>query len=627
METHESENDFAGQVHDENTNEELQPEITIVNSDIRDDEYELPSVEEDEHEDLAGLKIYSTMSKKELLDKLRVLVDSGQIEAIRRDVDAIKDAFYEIYQQEQEALEKARLSEDYEESEYTPDPVEQEFKAVISKYKTAKAELLRDNENAKEENYKLKLALVEELKELVKEEENLNLTYQKFYDILNRWRETGPVPQIYAKDLWDTWHHCVEVFYDYVKINRELRDLDLRKNLAAKEELIAKAESLLDTVSANEVFIQLQNLQNLWREIGPVPHEHKEPIWEKFKDVIAKINQKYYVHQEQRREEQQNNLRIKYELCEHIEMLNKESYNTPKEWHDAYNRLAELIVEWRNVGFIPKRESEAVFVRFQNARNEFAEKKRDFFQRIKQERVVNVKEKQNLCKQAEDLMNSDNWQETAEAIRNLQKRWRESSGSMSRRQSEVLWRRFRLACDTFFARRSKHFNELDQENIKIREQLIAEIENFVPGKNAEEAFDALNDFKQRWQEMAYLPPRIQEELNKRCRNILDKQFQNLKLSSSERKVLRFKDKLETMSHAKSSGRSDRKFREERDKLYNKMMQLKNDVALWENNVGFFAKSKNADEMIADIKRKIQKTKEDILVLEEQIKLIDKQNES
>jgi hypothetical protein len=573
----------------------------------------------------SSAKDYSTLSKKELLQELCTLVESGEVETVRPDVEAVKSAFYKIFRQEQDAMDMARLAGEDDDTEFFPDALEQEFKTILNKYRASRMELLRSNESVKEDNYKRKLAIIDELKELVNEEENLNLTFQKFHDIQARWREIGQVPQNHIKDLWETWHYHVEIFYDYVKINKELRDLDLKRNLEAKEKLIERAEALLQNASTSQSFAQLQTLHNLWRETGPVPRDQKEIIWERFKEITAKINKKHQSYSEQRKEEQQNNLRLKHALCERAENLNQQNYTTAKAWQKASEQLIELLDEWKTIGFVPRKENTEAYARFKKARNEFFAKRREHYKAVKQENNQNLKEKKALCEQAEAIMNSEDWKETTDALIALQKRWKET-GVVPRKHSDALWKRFREACDVFFNRKSEHFSAKGNqyaENLAAKEQLIIEIETFVPDGDAQAAFEMLRTFQQRWREIGYVPMKYKEKIQKRYQNAVDKQFRNLKISDAEKRVLRFKGKLETMSNAENSGKTERAFRNERDKLYSKIIQLGNSIACWENNIGFFSKSKNADNMIAEVQRKIEKAKEDIKVLEEQIKLIDK----
>ena len=625
METQESVNAFAGKAQDENTNEGLQSEISIVNNEILDEEYELAAVDELEQED-EDSNPYSTWSKKELLNELRSLVNSGQVDAIRRNVDAIKNSFHTIYRLEQEALDQARLSEDYEEQEYVPDPVEQEFRALMNRFKAAKIELIRDNESAKEENYKLKLALIEELKELVNEEESLNHTFKKFRNIQDRWREIGAVPQLYAKDLWETWHLYVEMFYDYVKIDRELRDLDLKKNLAAKEEIIAKAENLFASDSIGEAFLELQSMHNMWREIGPVARDHKESVWNRFKHISSKIRKKHHKYLNQRRAEQQNNLRMKEKICEQAEAISKELYSAPQSWQKATDKLSALMDEWKSIGFIPKKENTEIFARFGKARNEFFQNKRNYYREIKLAGSSNLKIKERLCEQAEAVMNSDDWKATGEIMRDLQKQWKEIGYTSHR--SKSLWQRFHNACNTFFERRAAHLSEIDNkydDNLQAKRQLIAEIEAFVPDGDSNEDFEMLNSFRQRWQEIGYIPIKLKEKIQTRYQEAIDHLYQTLKPGNAGRRTPRLKKERSETSSNHTPERFNRP-RTEREKLYGKMMQLENEVALWENNIGFFAKSKKADKMIADVRHKIKKAKEEIASLEKQIRKLDMEEE-
>ena len=583
-----------------------------------DDPEEMDLGEETQLEsEVSVVKNYSLLSQEELLEELKNLVENSPVERIRRDVEAIKNAFYKTYRKDKDLLDNEN-----EESEETKeiDPIEQEFKKFLTKYKAKRAEFIHDIESLKEKNYKQKLAIIEELKELISEEENLNLTFQKFHDIQNRWRGLGQVPQAHIKDLWETWHHNVEKFYDYVKINKELRDLDLRKNFEAKKELIEKAEALLESTAVAEAFAQLQSYHDLWREIGPVPREVKDELWDKFREVTLQINKKHQSYFDQLKEERLHNLKMKTDLCERVEKLNQNKYSSLKEWQKVSDEFLAILEEWKTIGFVPKKENSEVYARLKKSRDEFFAKRRDYYKQLKQGTNDNLKLKREMCDKAEALKNSDDWKETTELLVALQKQWKEA-GPIPRKYSDSLWNKFREACDTFFNRKSEHFSAKDNQyggNLKAKENLIKELEEFI-AENNEESIGKLKEFRKRWNDIGFVPIKEKDKIQKRFFDILDKKYKDLKISDAERKVMRIKDKIES-----SGNKPDRAIRTERDKLFNRIIFLENEISLLENNIGFFANSKNAEAFITDVRKKITKTKEEINLLTEQIRLIDKE---
>lgn len=628
METNEKVTAQTDEVKNELAQTDMPEQKNYVDADLSTDGEELSIGDEiDVEESISVMKDYAAFTREDLLKELQLVLDTKPIETIRREVDAIKSSFYRLYRQEIETAEHEAVENETE----TPvepvfDALEQSFKQLLAKYKGERVEFVRRAEEQKEQNYQRKLQIIEELKDLVNEEENMNQTFQKFHDIQNRWREVGPVPQAHVKDIWETYHHNVEKFYDYVKINKELRDLDLKRNLEVKLQLIKKAEMLLDEGSVNDAFLQLQRLHNSWRETGPVPREQKDTVWDTFKEITSQINKKHQAYFEQRKAEQQRNLELKIELCERAEKLNQVTSLSAKEWQKNSDELMQMLEDWKGIGFVPKKENGEVYIRFKVARDLFFQKRREYYKETKHETQVNLKKKKALCEQAEELMMSDAWKQTSDALISLQKQWKEV-GPVPRKISDELWKRFRAACDTFFNRKTEHFSEKDSQylgNLAAKQSLIAEIEAFTLGEDREANFESLKAFQLRWREIGYVPMKEKDKIQSKYQEAIDQKFRALKVSDGERNVMRFKDKIDTIQNLGDAGKSDRAFRNERDKMFHKILQLEGDIQLWENNIGFFAKSKSADAMIADVKHKMEKAKEEIKVLEEKIKLIDQQ---
>ncbi|MDR1595230.1 MAG: DUF349 domain-containing protein [Prevotellaceae bacterium] len=566
--------------------------------------------------EISIVKNYFLMSSKTLLDELKILVDNFPIERVKKDVEAIRNAFYK---------DRDKLSEDddYENDENTVDPVEEEFEKYLEKYKEKKIEYLRSSESQKEENYKQKLVIIEELKDLLNEEENLNLTFQKFHNIQNKWKEIAQAPANHVKDLWETWHYNVEKFYDYVKINKELRDLDLKRNLEAKNELIHKAEALLEYPSVVDAFSLLQQYHDAWREIGPVPRDQRDAIWERFKDASYKLNKKHQAYFDQLKQERQHNMQMKIDLCERVEKLNQKNLKSVKEWQKASDELLNILEEWKSIGFVPKKENTEIYNRLKASRDEFFNKRRTYYKSQKQEITANLRMKKELCEKAKELKDSENWHETTEILIDLQKQWR-GIGHIPRKYAAPLWNEFRESCDVFFDRKAEHSLKKGNSytaNLKEKETLITELENFVPNGNERENIQALKQFRQRWDSIGFVPIKEKEKIQLQFFTILDNKYKQLNISDAQRKVLRIKDKIEA-----SGNRPNKTMKNERERLFSRIMQLESEITLLENNVGFFASSKNAESLIADVRRKISKAKEEIRKMEEQIKLIDKEFE-
>jgi hypothetical protein len=566
---------------------------------------------------------YSQMSREELVDRLTQLLTDKPIQKVRAEVESIKVNFYKKHKAEFEKKRKdwVEAGGNIEEFETPEDPMEPQIKELLKQYREFKSQYNRDLEVQKVKNLEAKQQIIEDIKDLVNRNESVNQTFQDFRELQQKWREIGPVPQANLNDLWETYHHHVQAFYDYVKINKDLRDLDLKRNLEEKIILCEKAEELLLEPSVITAFKKLQKLHNQWREIGPVPGENRTEIWERFKGVTSSINKRHQEHFESLREDQKVNLEAKTALCEKAEDLAAKVIKSAKDWNKYSKEMIELQKIWKTIGFAPKKDNNKIYERFRTACDNFFNNKREFYQDSREEQLSNLQLKTELCMQAEALKESTEWKKTSDELINLQKRWKEI-GPVPRKHSEELWRRFRAACDQFFENKSKHFSQVDNkyiENLKAKEDLIAEIQQYVFSENVEESLKVLKDFQRRWAEIGFVPIKKKDELQRNYREAINKHFEGLKIDNSRKNILKFKTKIDTIQ---GNPRQENKIRIERERLFNQMKQLENDIVLWENNIGFFTKSKNAEQLIKDVENKIEKARVDLKVIEEKIRLID-----
>jgi hypothetical protein len=575
------------------------------------DEIELPPVD------------YSGFSRKELVETLALIVDNRPPSEISDDVNRIKEFFYKKTKTEfnEKRLEFAKEGGNIEDFRPEPDEFEIKIKSILETYRNKRSDFNRIQESEKQENLKKKLEIIEQIKDLVNREEAINKTFQEFRNLQNEWHSTGIVPQSALKDLWENYHHSVEIFYDYIKINRELRDLDLKKNLEAKIVLCEKTEELLLEPNAVTAFKLLQEYHDQWREIGPVPHENKNDIWERFREATSKINKRHHEFFEKQKEEQRKNLEAKTALCEKAEEIANSEILTFADFKEKSDAIIECQKLWRTLGFAPKKHNNKIYQRFRAACDKFFEKKRAFFAENKETQMRNLQLKTELCLKAESLQESTDWKDTSEMLIRLQKEWKET-GPVPRKYSEKIWKRFRKACDTFFTRKSEFLAGRDtsyEDNLKAKIEILEEIEAFDPGEDLKAGFEKLKEIQKRWTEIGYVPIDRKDEIARRYKEALNKQFDKLKLDDEDKNILRYRSKIDS---ARSNPRAARKVRAEREKFYSKIKQLENDIVLWENNIGFFAKSENADNMIREVEEKIADAKKNIKILEEKVRLID-----
>lgn len=593
-------------------------------------EFDLEESEVDENKETeeSDTVDYSGNNNSQLLSIFSELIHTRPVQTIRKNVDAIKIAFYKNYRNEVDQLRKKFIEEGGTIEDFVPptNDEEQRFKTLFAEYRQKRNEYLAQIETEKEENYRKKLQIIEELKELINSNETLNHTFTAFRDLQQRWKEIGLVPQSVVKDLWETYNLYVENFYNFIKINKELRDLDLKKNYEAKIQLCKEAEALVLEPSVINAFHRLQKLHEQWREIGPVANEYKDQLWDRFREASSKINKRHQEYFDTLKEEQKKNLDLKTELCVKAEELVAAPPVSRKEWNKASEQLIEIQKVWKTIGFAPKKDNTKIYERFRNACDRFFENKRNFYLQIKAEMETNLQLKNEICAQAESIQDSEEWKKTTDELIALQKRWKEI-GPVARRHSDAVWKRFRAACDHFFERKAAHFSTIDtqyEENLKQKQALLEELKAFVEREDmANDGFETLKEMQRRWSEIGFVPIKQKDAIQSEYRKVVDAAFAKLRGNEKERHLERFKGKLQSLS---SEGNNDRRIRHERDRLYNKMKQLEADIALLENNIGFFSKSKNAESMIRDVNEKIAKAKQEMETIIEKINLIDKQGE-
>lgn len=569
---------------------------------------------------------YSLLSREDLVKILEEIVDSKPVQEIRRDVESIKVNFYKKQRAEIE-LKRKKFIEDggvAEEFEVPADPVEEKAVELLRKYRDRRIEFNRTQDDAKVDNLRMRQEIIEEIKELMKSEESINKTFQEFRDLQNRWREIGTIPQQNLNDIWETYHYQVEKFYDYIKINKELRDLDLKKNLESKIVLCEKAELLLLEPNVVNAFASLQKYHEQWREIGPTTKEKRTEIWERFKEATSKINKKHQQYYQDLKDVQKKNLDSKLLLTEKAEEIAGETPENHKDWVRRTNEILELQKVWKTIGFAPKKDNNKIYSRFRAACDKFFEKKRGFYAQNLEEQGSNLQLKIELCLQAESMQESTDWKKATDEYIRLQRKWKEV-GPAPRKHSEQVWKRFRSACDKFFARKAEYFSTIDttfEKNLEAKEALIKEINEFVKSDNGSNDLSKLQEYQRKWTEIGFVPFDKKDDLQQRYRDAINTQFDKLEVDEYRKNILKFRNRIEGLMQKPNA---EGKLRFEREKYMTKLQQLKSDIGVWENNIGFFANTGKAEAMLKDFEIKIREAKENIHLLEEKITIIDELN--
>ncbi len=565
---------------------------------------------------------FSTLTTEEIVTRLQNLVNNFPLQQLKEIMDNIPEIFENRYRQE-EGKALADFTADgspAEDFQYNSNTKEL-FLSLLKNYKDKKAEAAKKNEVEREENLRIKLQLIEELKELVQKEEALNQTFQEFKDIQERWHNTGTVPQNRINDLLETYHHHVENFYNYIKINKELRDLDLKRNFDAKITLCEEAEKLAENSDINEAFKQLQLLHARWKEIGPIHKDQKETVWGRFKEATNKINDSYHNFFEDLKKEQENNLKLKEGLCEKAAVLSEGEYKTINEWHTAAQSLIDLQEEWKHTGLVPIRERNKIYKKFRSLCDAFFDRKREFYKTLQAEQENNLKAKIALCEKAEALQDSTDWKVTTDKLIALQKEWKKI-GAAPQKYSNKVWNRFRAACDIFFNNKSNYLKNIDTEqekNLELKKTLLEEVKQFTPSDNNDATLQQLKEFQARWAAIGFVPIKEKEAIQDEFRKIINAHFDKLNLDEFDKTLEKYRAKI----HSLDSGENkESKIISEREKLVSKIRQLETDINTWENNIGFITKSNKSENLIRELTFKIEKTRQRLSLLHEKLKAID-----
>jgi hypothetical protein len=566
---------------------------------------------------------YSLLSKEDLVKMLQDKLDNPGKGNMRKEVEEIKAFFYEKVEAVVEEKKKYFLDEGGNLEDFKPveEPVEAAMKELLHKYRGLKAEFTKQLEKLKQENLQKKQEILEEFRLMMEGQDTFEHTFRRFKDLQKAWFAAGVVPHQSLKDLWDSYNYFVDKFNDYVRINRDLRALDLKKNLELKIQLCERTEQLSEEPNIVHAFKVLQKNHARWREIGPVPRESRDEVWDKFKQATSVINKKHQEYHSRLKESLHENLEKKAELCLRIETIAARNYETHGAWIDKTNQVLEIQKTWKTIGYAPKKDNNAIYARFRKACDVFFGNKAKFYASAFEEQKGNLKQKSEIAERAEALSTSEDWKETTTELIQLQKQWKEI-GPVPRRDSDKLWRRFRAACDTFFHNKSKYFEDVDSsfdENLKAKESLVSEMDAYTVSGNKKKDLEDLNDFQSRFNAIGFVPSDKKEWIKDQFRVAQEKLLEKIGLDESEMSIFKFRYRIEGMLNAP---RADMKLNFERDKLVNKLQQLRSDMGVWENNIGFFKQSDSSEDTILGFQEKIDAAHERIRVLEKKIRLLD-----
>ena len=562
---------------------------------------------------------YTSMTREELLAAFNELMNED-INKIRNRATTIRNQFNLLNKEMEKQAFEAFLADGGNKDDYHPtnDALAETFYKAYDEYRARRQKMQEELEAQKQRNLEAKQQILEELRSLIdKDEETLKQTYDEFNVIQEKWKGIGEVPREQMNDLWQNYHFLIEQFFNKVKINKELRMLDLKRNLEQKIQLCERAEELIVDSSVLNAFKTLQSLRAQWKEIGPVPAEQNEETWQRFNNAANQIDERRREYYDQRKEELEQNLLAKQALITKAQELTQEPPRSSNQWNTTTEALDELLKLWKSIGPVPREQNETVWGEFKGILDKFFQEKKEHFEQQREQHNENYNKKVDLCLRAEAIAKREDWKKATEEILQLQEEWK-TIGPVSVKQSERVWKRFRGACDQFFAKKGEYFKEIrssESENLTKKNAIISELSAFQFGDDKEENLKAIKDFQRRWSEIGHVPRKDKDKVTTEYRQLLDGIFEKLRISAREAKIDSYREKVRNHE-------GDNYADSERSRLMNKIEKLRADLNLWENNLGFFANSKQADLLKEEFEKKMQGTRQEIALLEAKIRVLD-----
>ncbi len=561
------------------------------------------------------------LSREEIIEALKRLVESP-VEEVKDEVDELKQAYYKQKKIEIEEARAAFVAAGNPEAEFSPEPDEQEetLKSLLAVFREKRAEYIAQLEKQREENLSHKEQILNEMKAIAEDSDNINKQYTRFQELQQAFKEPIDLPSAAVSGLWKQFQIVTESFYDLLKINKELRDYDFKKNLEQKLALCDAAEALSSNDDIVAAFKQLQQLHDEWRGIGPVAKELREELWSRFKEASTEVNKRYQSFFEARKEVEQKNEDAKTALCEEIEAMDLTALNSFAQWDEATKQVLDLQARWKALGFASRKMNNLLFERFRKSCDEFFAKKAEYFKEVKDRMSLNFEKKKALCEKAEALKDSTDWKATTDVLVALQKEWK-TIGPVAKKHSDVVWKRFVSACDYFFAQKNAQMasaHQAEQANLESKRAVIEKLKAIDESIDAADAVKLVRELMAQWNSIGHVPFKEKDKIYKEYQGLLDGLFGRLNMHETRNRLNNFSANLQQMA-----GNDQDKLYREREKLLRSYEQKKTELQTYENNIGFLnISSKKSGGLLKEMERKMQKIREDMQLIEQKVQLID-----
>lgn len=597
--------------------EQAEPEAEAPQQELEAEALE-PEPEATEAEQHIAEQTFKT--KDEVVARVQEIAQSGEA-GDRTELNLLKQLFYKFHNAEVQEAFKAFVEAGGDAEKFMPeiDPAEPVFREAMQTIRDRRAAIQETLEKQKQDNLKRKLEILERIQQLASTPEEANKNFDEFKALQTEWKEIKAVPAEKATELWKNYQLYIEQYYDLLKLGHELRDYDFKKNLETKMRLIQQAEALAENPDILQAFNQLQALHQEWKETGPVAKEIREDVWAKFKEASTVINKKHQAYFDALKAREEENLTKKTALCEQLEAFSTEGLKTFADWDAITQKIKELQAEWKTIGFAPQKMNTAIFERFRQGCDAFFEKKNAFFKDLKDELNSNLAKKKELVEKAESLMDSTEWRSTGDILINLQKQWKEI-GTVPRKYSEDLWKRFTAACDHFFEARQVATADVRNEEKANKEQKLGIIEQLkeLAETQGENVIAQVKELQQKWSEVGHVPFRDKETLYKEYRGLCDKIYDAYGVSQAKRRLNNFRKNL--AEKVENAGGSLENERQKMQRAYERMLA---EIKTYENNIGFLnAGSKKGNSLVEAMNKKVEKLRDELNLLAQKIRAVD-----
>ena len=555
-------------------------------------------------------KIPTPTTKAEVLAQLRQYVEQPAT-SDRAVLDRLRNVFYRLHNDEILKAREAFVAEGGNAEDFVPaaDPDEQEYKRLVASVKEVRAKVAAEAEATRQANLQRKLDIIEEIKQMMAQPEDIDKKYDRFKALQAEWKEIGNIPAEQVTETWKNFHHNVEQFYDLLRINHEMRAYDFKKNLEIKTRLCESAEKLAEDEDVVAAFHALQKLHQEFRETGPVAKEQREEIWNRFKAASTIVNKRHQDFFLGRKQEEEENLNKKTQLCEQVEALNFDALSSMAEWEAMSQLVIGMQNEWKTIGFTPRKQNQVIFERFRTACDRFFSAKAHYFRSLREKLADNLAQKTALCERAEELKDSTDWSNTTNAFVALQAEWKKI-GPVAHKVSDAVWKRFNTACNAFFDRKKEAnsgVHEEEQANLTKKLDVIARLQQLAD-EGSEQLQQAVKALQAEWAAIGHVPFRKKEKIYRTYRTLCDKIYETVHREAGRRRV----DNI--ARRAAQNGGS------ELQRLQRAYETKKAEIQTYETNLTFLnSKSKAGNSLVADIERRIQTLRNDLEIIAEKIK--------